>query len=380
MPIHGKWHDGEQAQEYLADLVITDNQLCQVISNTHIFAEAPLNEIKISDRLGSVPRRLSFPGSGVFVTPDNQAIDNHLKKSNGSNNHKAFYWSTKIHGMESRFSIVMVCLLVLIGSIYGMSKYGIPYIAEKVSQHIPEKLIMEVNESTLEHLDNSFLYPTRLPVSRQQELRNFFATFEPEKRTVLFRRGNKVIDANAFALPGSTIIFTDQMVELAAHDEELLSIYFHETGHINYRHSIRSVLQSSAVVLFISFITGDGSGIAESLYTIPIVLAHSAYSRKFESEADEHAYQMMRMHNIPLHRFADIMSRLESKHTKTEGQSKIIDYFSSHPATADRIKKFENNQTKPASLAAYQLAAPRPATTIHHKKSKRNRKGLRSTE
>ena len=340
MSIAGKWHDGEQSQEFPAELVITHDQLCQVISNTQIVAEAPLTELKISDRLGSLPRRLNFPDSGVFVTPENQAIDNHLQKTHGNNKRFSAYWSAKLHTMESNFSIVLVCLALLIVCIYAISQYGIPYAANKVSLHIPEELIAEINETTLEHLDDGFLYPSELPENRQQELRNYFAQFEPEKRTVIFRKGSKAIGANAFALPGSTIIFTDQMVKLAEHDEELLSIYFHETGHIYNRHSIRAVLQSSAIVLLISFITGDGSGIAESLYSIPIILAHSAYSRKFEVEADDHAYETMQAHNIPLHRFADIMSRLQEEYSGSEDQSKVIDYFSSHPATADRIRKF----------------------------------------
>lgn len=340
MPILGKWHDGEQSQEFPAELIITNDQLCQVINSDQVYAEAPLSELKISDRLGGLPRRLNFPCSGVFVTTDNHAIDNHLKKNRDNNKHSFSHWSSILHTLESNASIVAICLILVIGSVYAISKYGIPYAADKVSRHIPKELMISINESTLEHLDDSLLKATKLPESRQQELRSYFARYEPEKRTVLFREGSKAIGANAFALPGSTIIFTDQMVKLAEDDEELLSIYLHETGHISYRHSIRSVLQSSAVVLLITFVTGDGSGIAESLYGIPIILAHSAYSRKFETEADDHAYEMMQEHDIPLHRFADIMERLEKEHSASEDQSKVTNYFSSHPATADRVQKF----------------------------------------
>lgn len=355
MPISGKWHDREQSQEYAAELVITDDQFCQVFPCTqidskfpannisHIIAEAPLKQLKISDRLGSLPRRLNFPNDGVFVTENNQAVDDYLLKLPNHKKINSSFFGSKIHAMESSFSIVIICIALVIGCVFAITKYGIPYTADKVSQHIPEELIAQINKSTLEQLDDSFLHPSLLPENRQQELRDYFAQLESEERVVLFRKGGKAIGANAFALPGSTIVFTDQMVELAEHDEELLSIYFHETGHISYRHSIRSALQSSAIALFITFVTGDGSGIAESLYTIPIILAHSAYSRKFEAEADDHTYKMMQTYKIPLHRFADIMMRLEKKYSEEEGNGKLSDYFSSHPATVDRIAKFQNN-------------------------------------
>lgn len=360
MPIAGKWYNREQSREYSAELVIHDDQHCLIhlkpppgssVSkdvprlsttqpSTDVIAEAHLSELTISERLASLPRRLAFPNSGLFVTEDNEAIDQHLRSTDKLGKKPGFNWPGKIHAMETSFSIALICLVLLIVSVFAVSQYGIPYLANKVSQHLPKELITQLNDATLEQLDDGFLLDSELPIERQQQLSHYFSQFDATERVIEFRKGSKAIGANAFALPGSTIIFTDQMIALAKHDEELLSIYFHEAGHIDSQHSIRSVLQSSAIALFITFITGDGSGIAESLYAIPIILAHSAYSRKFEAEADDHAHAMMLAHDIPLNRFADIMSRLEQQYSDEGDQDKVMGYFSSHPETADRIRQF----------------------------------------
>ena len=46
-----------------------------------------------------------------------------------------------------------------------------------------------------------------------------------------FRHGG-YIDANAFALPSGIIVMTDELVELAKSDDELISVLAHEIGHV----------------------------------------------------------------------------------------------------------------------------------------------------
>lgn len=344
--IDGHWLPHGFSQQHPAVLRCDHLSHCQVLVDDQIKAQAVFGEIQISDRLGQVPRRLTFALQGTFITGNNDGIDD-IQKQFGTTR-----WSDKLHFLESNLQVVLISFVLLIFSIFVIAKYGVPYTAEKISKRIPQELLTIIENSTLEQLDEGYLKPSALSIERQSELTDYFASFETANRQVLFREGEEFIGANAFALPNKTIVFTDQLIALAEHDEELLSIYFHETGHILHRHGIRAVLQSSSIALFITFISGDGSGIAEIVYAIPILLAHSAYSRRFETESDDHAFEQMVANDIPLHRFADIMSRLESEHRakeaeESEGQKnssakQVTNYFSSHPSTDERILRFSN--------------------------------------
>lgn len=148
---------------------------------------------------------------------------------------------------------------------------------------------------------------------------------------------------NAFALPDGTILFTDEMVQIAEQDDELLTILAHEIGHVIHRHGMRTLIQDSILGFALLAIAGDISGSSELFMGLPALLMERAYSREFEREADRYAITTMRTHNIPSIHFANLMGRIEKAHLakgKSENK-KWSRYLSSHPLTAERIKEFE---------------------------------------
>jgi predicted Zn-dependent protease len=64
---------------------------------------------------------------------------------------------------------------------------------------------------------------------------------------------------------------------------------------------------------------------------------HDAYSREFESEADDYAIRLLREADISPQRLADALSRLSHEHGDEEG----LKYLSSHPSSRERIRKAE---------------------------------------
>ena len=158
---------------------------------------------------------------------------------------------------------------------------------------------------------------------------------------VLFRKGGRV-GPNAFALPNGTLVFTDEMVQLAKHDDELLAVLAHEIGHIVHRHAMRRVIQDSLLSFALLAITGDISGSSELFLALPVLLTELAYSREFEREADRYALDYLKSHNIsPLH-FVRLMRRIDQKKPSEE---KILDgkwshYLSTHPITEERMRRF----------------------------------------
>ena len=73
--IEGSYQDGTRSSAVPASLIFDGLDL------TLRYADDTLNinpaELKISDRLGSTPRRLSWDPKAAFVTRDNDAVDEH---------------------------------------------------------------------------------------------------------------------------------------------------------------------------------------------------------------------------------------------------------------------------------------------------------------
>jgi predicted Zn-dependent protease len=95
----------------------------------------------------------------------------------------------------------------------------------------------------------------------------------------------------------------------------------------------------SATGVLLVAITGDLSSIASLGAWLPALLVDTSYSRGFETEADDFAFEYLKHNNIPTHSFTDILQRIEDK---SGAKDHIPDYLSSHPATQERIQNFSN--------------------------------------
>ena len=173
---------------------------------------------------------------------------------------------------------------------------------------------------------------------------------------VEFRDGGW-IGANAFALPGGIVVMTDQLVELMANDNQIAAVLAHEIGHVHHRHSLRYVLQDSIIALAAMAIYGDASAVAGVAVTLPTVLLHAHYSRDFEREADNYAFELLKDTGRSPRELGLALAALEagknmsdtknSDH-KTDADSnnkqltRKLSYLSSHPATQERIEAAEN--------------------------------------
>ena len=108
--------------------------------------------------------------------------------------------------------------------------------------------------------------------------------------------------------------------------------------------------------------TGDVSSASSIVYAIPSLLLELAYSREFESDADDFAYQFLVDNDIETSHFANIMLRLmasaenknksddaelavtdQSEDESQDGFENMIPYLSTHPTTKRRIEVFLNN-------------------------------------
>jgi len=343
--IEGKWYDGKSSVQINAVLRFFDNAAVRVerADTGEILIQQHTFNARISDRVADTPRFLNFPDGSILETENNRAVDQLLQKMNTGG------WMSLIYLLETkkRFIVFASLLVILMGA--AMVTYGFPMAAKVIVSYLPKSIFDTADHQSLKTLDKVIFRPSELSASMEKSVRNHLKgimdTHKEFGVKLLFRKGGR-LGPNAFALPGGTIVFTDELIKLAKHDDEILAIMVHEIGHLAHQHAMRRIVQDSLLSFALLALTGDASGVSEIFLGLPIILTEMAYSRDFEREADQYALQYMRTHNIPLSRFTDMLMRIENfnakkRKGKKEG-NKWMDYLSTHPSTKERVKLFRD--------------------------------------
>lgn len=359
--IKGDFFDGSTSIRRSAVLTINHGEQVTIHAlenggNERVYC-GDFSKIEISPRIGKTPRYLNLEHGANFETTDHDNVDHLLAQ------YRRKPFSRFFHILESHLAIVLVFAAFVIGFMWAGVKYGIPSMAEIIAQKLPAEYSQYIGREAIDLLDQVAFEPSELPVSRQQELNRLFQTYADDYPnyviTFQFRKGGD-IGANAFALPNGTIVFTDEMVGLAENDNELVAILGHEIGHVVHRHVLRRIIQDSALTTLILLITGDVSSASSIVLTLPSILLDLSYSREFEIEADDFAFDFLTAHQLKPDYFAQIMQRLErynteqhkhdhnETHAKREPQEddedgfskQLSPYLSTHPQTENRIRRF----------------------------------------
>ncbi|MDA0804876.1 MAG: M48 family metallopeptidase [Proteobacteria bacterium] len=319
-----------------------------------------LIDIKIPPRLANTRRRLALSNGAAFVTQDNESIDALAERARALTRSsvggvKSGYRGNWLYRLESHLGAVAACFVAIIAIAALTLVYGIPIAAKRIAYAVPQPVQNSMSEGTLELLDSLYLSPSEL--SREEQARVLALASDAiegvgiTSYAVELRTG---IGPNAMALPDGTIVITDDIVELCANDNELLAILYHEIGHLQNRHLLRRVLQSSFVSLGLILMSGNVETI-DSLIALPTFYLDLSYTRGFEIEADRYALQSLKDRGLGVDNFSAIMNKLEDSLSRiyvdedadeatsrtARRQQKLLKYFASHPLTAERLALVE---------------------------------------
>ncbi|MCW8886675.1 MAG: M48 family metallopeptidase [Motiliproteus sp.] len=353
LQLTGQWYDGTGSERTEVRLQLDNHGLLSIYGRDsgELLHSVNQQQVEVSSRLANSPRYLNLPDGQSVETLDNDQVDQWIELFRPGR------FTGLLHRLESHLGFVLVTLVLVIGVVWGTAQFGVPAASHAVARALPAELLDRASEETLLMMDQHWLQPSKLDPERQQQLQSHFAktinAHHDLRIKVDFRDCGKM-GANAFALPNGQIIFTDAIVRLAEHDDELLAILAHEIGHVEHRHSMRRLVQNSLYVFLLSMITGDISGTAEIVLGLPLVFAELAYSRSYETEADHYALEFLQEHDIAPHRFSDLMLRMEATRKEKQAKNKpdrVKDeeeqqswsrYLSTHPLTEERIKAFQS--------------------------------------
>lgn len=143
---------------------------------------------------------------------------------------------------------------------------------------------------------------------------------------------------NAFALPGGHIVVNAGLILTADNAEEVAGVIAHEAAHASLRHGLQSIIGRLGTGALIRLMAGDAAGISTVLMDGGGYLLNQKYSRDFERQADEKAWQYLTAANVNPAGLVTFFEKLKALEGKGAATPAIL---STHPATADRINALE---------------------------------------
>lgn len=328
--IEGRYFDGTRPLSIPARLDFDHHQVR--LTTESVSDDFTVDQLNVSARVGASERFIALPNGGQFLGADNVFLDD-LPQDSPSEGLVAW--------LEQRWMVALGCVVIVFAMLVAGYIFGLPAAAEYLSARIPVQTEATLGAQALSWLDdNGWLKPTALDSDERKEISDGFEGLYQglpfEKHYRLYFRSSRFIGPNAFAFPGGTIVITDKMIETAATNDEVMAVLAHEIAHVELRHTLRSILQGSAIGLIAATVTADAASLSGAVAGLPVMLAQTKYSRKFEAEADDYAFGLLKQRGYSPKAFADLMERLSNEQPKSKGP---LTWISSHPATSQRVDK-----------------------------------------
>lgn len=294
---------------------------------------------RVGSRVANTRRTIWLLDGRQIQSDDNDAIDAMFASRAG--------FEALVHLLENNWRIALASVAASLFAAVMLIWYGLPWAADQAAFAVPMSWEREAGRQTLTSLGGLGFSKSRLPESRQEELRAKFERFVadlPEARDYRLEFRDW-IGPNAFALPGGTVVFTDQIIELFDNDDEFLAVLAHEVGHLEHRHVLRTVMRGASVAVLTAVMFGDVGSASSVIIAVPTTLVYSAYSREFERDADAYAFAELKRRGKSPRAFAEALRKLDAATSEGDGADEPDrsgwSYLSSHPDTAERIKAAE---------------------------------------
>ena len=370
--LQARFFDGRHSRPHVARLRLHDGQL--TVSPLASIADAdadanadananrqsaftplivPAAQVRWPERTRHGGRLAQLPGGASLQAVDVAAWDAWVAQ------HRPVRESWVVR-MQQNWRSVAVSLVLLFAALAAMYQWGLPWVAVGVTALVPQRVDALIGDGVLDSIDRNLTKPSELPAADQARIRRAFAQMverahpddAPPWKLEFRAARDKDLGPNALALPGGTIVLTDELVRLLPGDDNaVLGVLGHDFGHVRLRHTMRQLVQASAVGFATSVAFGDYGTLIGSA---PVLLATLGYSRDAEREADTESVRLMRAVGISpsvMVNFFQAVERWRSEKKSGEksgeksgdgGEGSIGMAFSTHPATADRIAFFRN--------------------------------------
>jgi Zn-dependent protease with chaperone function len=359
--LQAEYFDGRSGQAHPVRLRTQDREL--LIEGDAVALRVPLRDLRWPERQRHGTRRIVLDSGGIVRCADAAAFDAFARSAGAGE-------SITVRVQQS-WKLTLAAVLVLIGVAVAGYRWGLPAAAHAVLAFVPDAVDERVGASAYDAIAPWLLKPSRVAPERQQRLRSTFEqavtrAHSPRAAARIQLRFHAAprLGTNAFALPGGIIVVSDEMLQrLDQRDDVVLGVLGHELAHVQRRHGMRLLVQTTLLGAATSVAFGDFSTL---LAGVPALLGQLGYSRDLEREADDDAVAFLHANGISPLVMITLFEALARPAGAPRGAQAASEpasateaasapaapapasvqglgiAFSSHPADAERIARFRN--------------------------------------
>jgi beta-barrel assembly-enhancing protease len=155
---------------------------------------------------------------------------------------------------------------------------------------------------------------------------------------------------NAFNAPGGLVYVNTGLIATAENASELVAVLAHEVGHGVARHGTQRLSQQYGVAVLAGLVLGEDPGlVAEIAASIAAAGTMARFSREDEFEADEMGLRYAPRAGYTPQGMVTFFGRLLEMQEREPGS--VENFFSTHPATRERIDRAEGLIAEMGSLS-----------------------------
>lgn len=267
---------------------------------------------------------------------DFSELDTWLKEQSVQNRRYALFLSRGL----------LVGLLVTILAIFPLIYFvGLPLIADYAAENMPleyeQKIGNEMSKSMLNSMEE---------IQSKSAYADSFATCYADKFEIPIKiHVVKSEQLNAFALPGGIIFVNSAMLNACKTKEEFAALLGHEIGHVQLRHTTKSIMRSVVGSIVFSIVASDFSSVAAIAAEQANRIKDLSYSRDVERSADEFSAKLMNRTRLDLNGMVNLFEVFEEEE-KDHGYA-IPEFLSTHPLTKERVQTAKDNAKKYANTS-----------------------------
>ena len=350
MLIHANYFNAYRSQIIASTLTMDANHIA--IHSELAQRNFSRHEINIAEPFANAPLVLQFADGSHCEIRDMQEKDQVLKR--------LAYQTTVIERWQANWKIALLAIGVVMTFFFASYRYGGPWIAKQVVPFIPQAADLYLGREAQQALSRVYFTPSLTSDRQYTQAVMVFRRIKPTETRIPLTfdmQESKRIGPNALALPNGAIFVTDAMYNLLSKDgdklssdgeQELAGLLAHEIAHVELRHSMHNIVQTSLMTVVVGSMFGDFSSLATTAGSA--VLA-ARYSQEKETEADEYAVQLLKSRGISLIHFAHLFESLEKYSSSKDGKKRgklpnwftdqVDDFLSSHPTNQRRIARIK---------------------------------------
>jgi Zn-dependent protease with chaperone function len=241
----------------------------------------------------------------------------------------------KIRKQSSPFVYLIASMAALfVLSLVLIYFFAVPWIDEKAAGVFPREAETRMGKTMLEN----FLKNEKVNAGATALLNDFDAHMKVPTDYPIHITVVNSATKNAFALPGGEIVVYSGMLNSMNTYPELIALLGHETGHIQYRHSLKLMIKNISLVFIVRSFFDGYNDLAGLLASRAAAFQQLSYSREAEEDADRFGYNTMKLNRTDPRGMVALFDHLKQDN---DAGNNIPEFLLTHPKIENRIKIIE---------------------------------------